>query len=310
MPTSYTDVLRFTQQAIGGNPDTWGNILNLQYELLEAAIAGVASIALADTDYTLNTADGTYDEARNMALAVSGTATAKRTLYIPAVTKMYRVANTTSGGGAIHVTTSAGAGVDVPNGEARMLWCDGINVAYLAKAQNAANADYAASAGNAATVDGNSASAFLPAGGTAVNADKLDNYDSSQAKNGNTVAVRKAAGQIAVTTPASNEDAANKEYVDRGLNTPLGAGQSWQDMTPLRAEGINYTNNTGRSIMVSVSADEGNAVGYFKVDGVIVARLKKEDGSDDTVSSIQVIVPSGAVYSFDSGFWAWAELRS
>jgi hypothetical protein len=97
-------------------------------ELVDASIAGTASITMADADYTLSTADGTADEARKMFVVATGALTAARNIICPTASKLYFVANTTTGGFAVTLKTSAGTGISIPNGEAMVLYCDGTNV--------------------------------------------------------------------------------------------------------------------------------------------------------------------------------------
>lgn len=129
MPSSFSTNLRFEKQANGENDTTWGTKMNTVIDLIEAAISGRAAVTHDDTaNYTLTTANGSADEARNMILNVGGALTAARNLVVPTVSKLYVVKNATTNGYAITVKTTAGTGIIVPNGKTKLLMCDGTNV--------------------------------------------------------------------------------------------------------------------------------------------------------------------------------------
>jgi hypothetical protein len=96
--------------------------------LVDTAIAGTTTITMTAADYTLSTANGATDEARAMALNLTGTPGAARNVICPAVSKIYIVSNNTTGGFAQTIKTSAGTGVSVPNGATALVRCDGTNV--------------------------------------------------------------------------------------------------------------------------------------------------------------------------------------
>lgn len=128
MPSKFTPSLRLELQANGENDTTWGDIANKNFENIEAAIAGRAVITMPNADYTLSTAFGAADDARNMLLQIQGTLTTGRNVIVPAQNKMYVVRNITAGGFSVTVRTATGSGVTVANGETRMVICDGTNV--------------------------------------------------------------------------------------------------------------------------------------------------------------------------------------
>jgi hypothetical protein len=118
-------VLPVTGELIG----TWGDVANQGLtELVDSAIAGTASVAMSDANYTLTVDDGATDESRKMFVVLTGALTAQRNVVCPSVSKLYFVANTTSGAQSIVFKTNAGTGITVPNGEAMVLYCNGTNV--------------------------------------------------------------------------------------------------------------------------------------------------------------------------------------
>lgn len=115
--------------ANGEKSTQWGDITNTNWGLIEAAIAGRASITHDDTaSYTLSTANGSADEARCMIKNIAGTLTAARNAVVPTVSQAHIVKNATSGGYAVTLKTSGGTGIAIPNGKTTILFCDGTNV--------------------------------------------------------------------------------------------------------------------------------------------------------------------------------------
>jgi len=78
-----------------------------------------------------------------------------------------------------------------------------------------------------------------------------------------------------------------------------------------RSASTNYTNNTGKPIMVNIIWYEtNNGTGSMVCDGVTVAS-RKNSGSGPDIVNASMIVPNGRVYSATSsnGFKNWVELR-
>jgi len=96
---------------------------------------------------------------------------------------------------------------------------------------------------------------------------------------------------------------------------PIGVGQTWQDVTSQRELDVEYTNDTDRSIMVSVRAGDpavGGWIELFVNDVRISGNYQTiENGGTAYISGI---VPPGATYrvlnSPDSELNYWSELRS
>jgi hypothetical protein len=129
MPSTYTGSLRLTLPAVGENTGTWGTIVNEQITtLIDQAIAGYVSIAMADANTTLTANNGADDQSRNMYIRLTGALTAGRNVVVPTAEKLYFVRNATTGGFAITVKTSGGTGIAIPAGTAAIVMCDGTNV--------------------------------------------------------------------------------------------------------------------------------------------------------------------------------------
>ena len=130
MASTYSTNLRVELMGAGDKSGTWGATTNTQLgTVLEEAISGVAAVTHDDTaNYTLSTANGTTDEARQMVLEIGGALTAGRNVVCPTSDKLYFVNNKTTGGFAVTLKTTAGTGIAVPAGDTMILYCDGTNV--------------------------------------------------------------------------------------------------------------------------------------------------------------------------------------
>lgn len=105
MPSSYSSSFRLNYQAPGDNLNTWGTILNNGvFQLLEDALAGAVTQALSGS-LILTSVNGATDQARCLALNITGGSGG--TITAPGVKKLYFVRNASSG--AVVVTTGAGA---------------------------------------------------------------------------------------------------------------------------------------------------------------------------------------------------------
>lgn len=125
MPSTYSDRLRLELQATGENSGTWGTKANTVFSLIDEAIAGYLEIAMADTNQTLTTNNGTSDQSRQAVLKTTGALTAQRDVIIPAEEKVYVINNGCSGGFGIRVLVSGNTPVTVNDGDIVHVYCDG-----------------------------------------------------------------------------------------------------------------------------------------------------------------------------------------
>ena len=140
MASTYSPLLRFELIGSGDQSGLWGTTTNGNLgSLVEQAVAGVASIVLTSTaDYTLQSLNGTADEARCAVLSFSGAPGGATNIIIPASQKLYVVRNGT--GQTLTVKTSAQVGgVTVLDANATLVFCNGINA--LAGIQSSSTAN-------------------------------------------------------------------------------------------------------------------------------------------------------------------------
>ena len=135
MSSTYSTNLAIELIGAGEQAGNWGSTTNTNLgTLIEQAIAGYATQAMADANQTLTMTSGATATARNMFIECTGTLTAARTLTVPgtspnANTKLYFIYNNTSGGFAITVKVSGQTGVAVPAGAKMSLVCNGTDIA-------------------------------------------------------------------------------------------------------------------------------------------------------------------------------------
>ena len=115
----------------GENATTWGNVTNTNLgQALEQAIVRQIDIVFADVNYTVPAvADNNgAQEARNLRLNLTGTATTPLNLIVPPFVggKPYIVNNTTAS--TITVKNTTGTGIAVPAGKTMWVYNNGTNV--------------------------------------------------------------------------------------------------------------------------------------------------------------------------------------
>jgi hypothetical protein len=128
MPSTATTILRLEDQANGENSGTWGDKTDANLAIVEAAIAGVTSIATTGGTTTLTNVDYTNDQAKKAVLYVTGALASNATIVVPNATKLYLVDNNTTGAFTVSVKTSAGSAIAVTQGCVAHIRCDGSNV--------------------------------------------------------------------------------------------------------------------------------------------------------------------------------------
>jgi hypothetical protein len=124
MPSTYDPLLRLELQATGENATTWGVKTNTNLDLLAESIAGAVNLNVAGSgDYTLSTANGAEDEARQAILVLTGLLTGNRNIIVPSSPKNYTVINNTTGAFTVTLKQSGGSGVVIPQGSPSITVC-------------------------------------------------------------------------------------------------------------------------------------------------------------------------------------------
>ena len=152
--------------------------------------------------------------------------------------------------------------------------------------------------------------------------------------NGNIIKTAKAGGAFtlkvedATTTVkgvarfATAVEIANKSNVSAAItpsnaaaiaqSTDLGVGQTWQDVTGSRSWGVVYVNNTGRPIVISVTADSGTNC-YVKIltGTLVLAHNRGTYSSGGPSVCATAVIPNGTSYKveYSGNSITWTELR-
>lgn len=136
MVSTYTNI-GVEKPGAGDYSNTWDVPANTNYNLLDEALAGVASIALADSNTTLSVPDGTSSDNRKMVIQFTGTLTANRDItFSPSdLTKIAVLKNSTTGGFSLVIKQGTGATpYTLANGKSAIIYLTGNNAVYNALA--------------------------------------------------------------------------------------------------------------------------------------------------------------------------------
>lgn len=137
MSSTYSPDLRLELIGTGDQAGVWGSTTNTNLgTLIENAVAGYTSVAVAASPQALTALDGAEDQARFAAIALTTSTGANFTVCIPPNSKLYTFYNSTSYVATISNSTvkngivlSGGTTVAIPAGKTMSVWSDGTNVA-------------------------------------------------------------------------------------------------------------------------------------------------------------------------------------
>ena len=136
MPSSYSPSLRIELIAPGEQAGTWGTTTNTNLgTLVEDAISGYVSVAVASANQAFTALNGAADQSRNAIINLTTSTSADFAIYAPPESKQYTIKNASSftatiyNSTALGNTTAAGAGVAIPAGKTMTVWSEGVNFA-------------------------------------------------------------------------------------------------------------------------------------------------------------------------------------
>jgi hypothetical protein len=129
MASTYTTRLRFEKQGDGGNPNSWGDVLNQNViDLIDEAVAGYVIVSVSSSPISLSENNGAVDQSRNASLEFAGTLTADVTITIPSHEKTYFLRNVATGSFAVKMKTASGSVYSVPSSQNVFVACNGTNI--------------------------------------------------------------------------------------------------------------------------------------------------------------------------------------
>ena len=120
-----------------------------------------------------------------------------------------------------------------------------------------------------------------------------------------TLAAPAAAGSTTLTLPATSGTVA----LLSSIPASIGIGQTWQDLSASRVSATDYTNDTGRAIMVNIRLARDDGIIELYVDGLMLGRIG--DTAGPAAMTLNAIVPPGSVYRAEKSgnTLYWYELR-
>jgi microcystin-dependent protein len=122
-PTSIN--LQLSLPVRGGDVGVWDTPVNGDFNILDSAFGGVASVSLSGSPVTLS-----ITQAQNSVLRFSGTISTNITVTLPAIVKFWTVENNTSGAFVVTLTTGSGKVIGLPPGEPSDVYSDGTDVKF------------------------------------------------------------------------------------------------------------------------------------------------------------------------------------
>jgi len=135
MSSSYSTDLRIELVGNGEQSGVWGTTTNNNLgTLIEDAISGLANVSITSANQALTAFNGVADQARCAAINLTTTTVAPFNIYVPPVTKLYVIINssvyaaTIYASSAIGNTTPAGSGVSLAANSSCFVRCDGTNI--------------------------------------------------------------------------------------------------------------------------------------------------------------------------------------
>lgn len=122
MTSTATTRLQLDKMGRADDYNSWDTTINLNFDMIDEAIAGVVSITISGGNYTLSNNNYASDEALNQVIVIAS-ADAARSVIIPSLEKTYKVHNKSA-----YVTlfkTASGTGTVVLGNQCIEFYCDG-----------------------------------------------------------------------------------------------------------------------------------------------------------------------------------------
>lgn len=117
------------QVTVGSEEDTWGPFVNTNADILDSALGGIATVALAGANVVLSS--GQY---QNAFISFTGALAANISVTFPPLPSFYTIQNMTTNSSQFQVTLttslSSGLHVGMPWGEVIDIMTDGVNVKF------------------------------------------------------------------------------------------------------------------------------------------------------------------------------------
>jgi len=111
--------------ADGEQSTTWGDTTNTNWELMEEMVAGIVSVSLSSTTYTLTTTDGAASNGRHAVIVFTGSPGGTCTVTVSPndMQKVYFIVNNSDQ--TVTMTQGSGGDVSVAASKTKVVYCDG-----------------------------------------------------------------------------------------------------------------------------------------------------------------------------------------
>jgi hypothetical protein len=133
MASTYSTDLQLELMTTGEKSGLWGDITNVNLNIVQQAIAGYEAISIAGGAQTTNLdfLNGTVSNGKNAVIKFTGTITGNQVVTIPdSIEKTYIIENGTTGGFTVQFKTVSGTGVTfgTTDKSTKIVFSDGTNI--------------------------------------------------------------------------------------------------------------------------------------------------------------------------------------
>jgi hypothetical protein len=275
MASTYSPKLRFELIGAGEQAGLWGSTTNKNIgQLIEQAIAGVTTVELdgLSGNYTLTALDGAPDQSRSAVILCTYAAVPASgaiNLIVPTQTKLYLVRNDC--GQTITVKTSAQVGgVQLLNGEATLVFCDGTDAIAGIQTAGVGPTTVANGGTGASTFTGGFIKSPSPFGTTTLTSVSTVNAATELSNqvpvaNGGTNIASYTAGDILYASGSTTLTKLPIGSSGQVLTVSGGGIPSWSAggaVTSVTGSGINVSPTTGAVVVSLTGTNVTNALGF------------------------------------------------
>jgi hypothetical protein len=122
---TYTNSAGLAKPATGELSGTWGDTVNINSDIIDRLVNGVASIPLTSSPYSLATSDGAVSVGQYMLINFTGTLGGTVTVNVTPqdATKIYFIRNSSTS--IVVVSQGSGSTVSIPAGYSKLVYMDG-----------------------------------------------------------------------------------------------------------------------------------------------------------------------------------------
>ena len=125
MADTLTSNLKLTNQTEGANANTWGTIADTNFEEIDDKFGDTTDISTTGGNTTLS-----EEQERVAAVQVAGTLVSNSVVIFSGRGGVWVIENNTAGSFTLTAKVSGQTGVEIPQGSAAIVFCDGTDIFY------------------------------------------------------------------------------------------------------------------------------------------------------------------------------------